>query len=64
MLIYHPILDLDLVFSISPIAFIGFIITIGSAVRLAKFNTIDYTDEFEGTSNSSKRTFFCFITNT
>ena len=44
----YPILELDLVFSISPIAFIAFLITVGSAARLAKFNVIDYTDEFEG----------------
>ena len=53
-----PILDLDLVFSISPIAFIGFIITIGSAVRLAKFNTIDYTDEFWGFPTPANALFF------
>ena len=44
----EPIVNLDLIFSISPIAFVAFIITLGSAFRLAKFNTIDYTDEFEG----------------
>ena len=53
-----PIFDLDLVFSISPIAFIAFIITIGSAVRLAKFNTIDYTDEFEGLPTPANALFF------
>ena len=53
-----PILDLDLVFSISPIAFIAFLITVGSAVRLAKFNTIDYTDEFEGLPTPANALFF------
>ena len=53
-----PILELDLVFSISPIAFIAFLITVGSAVRLAKFNTIDYTDEFEGLPTPANALFF------
>ena len=53
-----PILDLDLVFSISPIAFIAFLITVGSAARLAKFNTIDYTDEFEGLPTPANALFF------
>ncbi len=41
----EPIINLDLIFSISPIAFTAFIITLGSALRLAKFNTIDYTSK-------------------
>jgi len=53
-----PFLDLDLVFSISPIAFIAFLITAGSATRLAKFNTIDYTDEFEGLPTPANALFF------
>ena len=53
-----PILDLDLVFTISPIAFIAFLITVGSAIRLAKFNTIDYTDEFEGLPTQANALFF------
>ena len=53
-----PVLDLDLVFSISPIAFIAFLITVGSATRLAKFNTIDYTDEFEGLPTPANALFF------
>jgi CDP-diacylglycerol--serine O-phosphatidyltransferase len=53
-----PIFNLDLVFTISPIAFIAFIITLGSAVRLAKFNTIDYTDEFEGLPTPANALFF------
>ena len=53
-----PILDLDLVFSISPVAFIAFLITVGSATRLAKFNTIDYTDEFEGLPTPANALFF------
>ena len=53
-----PILDLDLVFSISPIAFIAFLITVGSAARLAKFNTVDYTDEFEGLPTPANALFF------
>ncbi len=53
-----PILDLDLVFSISPIAFIAFLITVGSATRLAKFNIVDYTDEFEGLPTPANALFF------
>tara|TARA_Y200000002_G_scaffold371744_1_gene368718 strand:- start:1061 stop:1819 length:759 start_codon:yes stop_codon:yes gene_type:complete len=53
-----PILDLDLVFSVSPIAFIAFLITAGSATRLAKFNVADYTDEFEGLPTPANALFF------
>tara|TARA_B100000900_G_scaffold78366_1_gene62773 strand:+ start:1020 stop:1778 length:759 start_codon:yes stop_codon:yes gene_type:complete len=53
-----PLLNLDLVFSISPVAFVGFLITMGSAIRLAKFNTIDYTDEFEGLPTPANALFF------
>lgn len=54
----NPIFNLDLVFSISPVAFIAFLITLGSAVRLAKFNTIDYADEFEGLPTPANALFF------
>ena len=54
----NPIFNLDLVFSISPVAFIAFLITLGSAIRLAKFNTIDYTDEFEGLPTPANALFF------
>ena len=54
----NPIFNLDVVFSISPVAFIAFLITLGSAVRLAKFNTIDYTDEFEGLPTPANALFF------
>ena len=53
-----PIFNLDLVFTFSPVAFIAFLITLGSAVRLAKFNTIDYTDEFEGLTTPANALFF------
>ena len=53
-----PLLNLDLVFSISPVAFFGFLITVGSAIRLAKFNTIEYTDEFEGLPTPANALFF------
>ena len=53
-----PFLNLDLVFSFSPVAFIAFLITLGSATRLAKFNTIDYTDEFEGLPTPANSIFF------
>ena len=55
---FEPIINLDLIFSISPIAFVAFIITLGSALRLAKFNTIDYTDEFEGLPTPANALFF------
>ena len=54
----NPIFDLDLIFSFSPIAFVAFLITLGSAVRLAKFNTVDYTDEFEGLPAPGNALFF------
>ena len=54
----EPIINLDIIFSISPIAFVAFIITLGSALRLAKFNTIDYTDEFEGLPTPANALFF------
>ena len=57
----NPIFNLDLVFSISPVAFIAFLITLGSAVRLAKFNTTDYTDEFEGLPTPANALFFAAL---
>ena len=54
----NPIFDLDLIFSVSPVSFIAFLITLGSATRLAKFNTIDYTDEFEGLPTPGNALFF------
>ena len=48
-------------FSISPVAFIAFLITLGSAVRLAKFNTTDYTDEFEGLPTPANALFFAAL---
>jgi len=53
-----PFINLDLVFSFSPVAFIAFLITLGSATRLAKFNTLDYTDEFEGLPTPANALFF------
>ena len=38
--------------------FIAFLITVGSATRLAKFNTINYTDEFEGLPTPANALFF------
>ncbi len=54
----EPLVNLDLIFSVSPIAFIAFVITLGSALRLAKFNIIDYTDEFEGLPTPANALFF------
>ena len=57
----EPLIDLDLILSLSPIAFIAFLITVGSALRLAKFNTIDYTDEFEGLPTPANALFFASL---
>ena len=57
----EPLIDLDLMLSLSPIAFIAFLITVGSALRLAKFNTIDYTDEFEGLPTPANALFFASL---
>tara|TARA_Y100000768_G_C23939781_1_gene664522 strand:- start:383 stop:1141 length:759 start_codon:yes stop_codon:yes gene_type:complete len=57
----EPLIDLDLILSLSPIAFIAFLITLGSALRLAKFNTIDYTDEFEGLPTPANALFFASL---
>ncbi len=57
----EPLIDIDLILSLSPIAFIAFLITVGSALRLAKFNTIDYTDEFEGLPTPANALFFASL---
>ena len=57
----EPLIDLDLMLSLSPIAFIAFLITVGSALRLAKFNTINYTDEFEGLPTPANALFFASL---
>ena len=57
----EPIINIDLILSLSPIAFVAFIITVGSALRLAKFNTIDYTDEFEGLPTPANALFFASL---
>ena len=48
----------DLTFSLSPISFIAFIITIGSAIRLSKFNTSIGSDEFIGLPTPANARFF------
>ena len=48
----------DLTFSLSPISFIAFIITIGSAIRLSKFNTSIGSDEFIGLPTPANAIFF------
>ena len=48
----------DLIFSLSPISFIAFIITIGSAIRLSKFNTSIGNDEFIGLPTPANAIFF------
>jgi len=48
----------DLIFSLSPISFIAFLITIGSAVRLSKFNTSIGNDEFIGLPTPANAIFF------
>ena len=48
----------DLIFSLSPISFIAFIITIGSAIRLSKFNTSISNDEFIGLPTPANAIFF------
>ena len=48
----------DLTFSLSPISFIAFIITIGSAIRLSKFNTSIGNDEFIGLPTPANAIFF------
>ncbi len=48
----------DLTFSLSPISFIAFIITIGSAIRLSKFNTSIANDEFIGLPTPANAIFF------
>ena len=48
----------DLTFSLSPISFIAFIITIVSAIRLSKFNTSIGNDEFIGLPTPANAIFF------
>ena len=48
----------DLTFSLSPISFIAFLITIGSAIRLSKFNTVIGNDEFVGLPTPANAVFF------
>ena len=48
----------DLTFSLSLISFIAFIITIGSAIRLSKFNTSIGNDEFIGLPTPANAIFF------
>ncbi len=48
----------DLTFSLSPISFIAFLITIGSAIRLSKFNTSIGNDEFVGLPTPANAIFF------
>ena len=48
----------DLTFSLSLISFIAFLITIGSAIRLSKFNTSIGNDEFIGLPTPANAIFF------
>jgi len=48
----------DLTFSLSLISFIAFLITIGSAIRLSKFNTSIGNDEFVGLPTPANAIFF------
>ena len=48
----------DLTFSLSPISFIAFLITVGSAIRLSKFNTSIGNDEFIGLPTPANAIFF------
>jgi len=57
----NPLIDLDIILSESPIAFTAFLITLGSALRLAKFNTADFTDEFEGLPTPANALFFASL---
>ena len=52
------IFEYDLIFSLSPISFIAFFITIGSAIRLSKFNTSIGNDEFIGLPTPANAIFF------
>ena len=51
----------DFIFSLSPIAFIAFIITIGSAIRLSKYNTSIQSDEFIGLPTPANAIFFAAL---
>ena len=47
-----------MIFSLSPISFIAFIITIGSAIRLSRFNTSIKIDDFIGLPTPANAIFF------
>ena len=51
----------DLIFSLSPISFIGFLITIASAIRLSKYNTLTRSDEFIGLPTPANAIFFASL---
>ena len=51
----------DLIFSLSPISFMAFIITIGSAIRLSRFNTSIENDEFIGLPTPANAIFFAAL---
>ena len=58
----YNINSFNIIFSIAPLALIGFLITLGSAFRLAKFNTIDsVTDHFEGLPTPANSIFIVSI---
>ena len=51
----------DLIFSLSPISFIAFFITIASAIRLSKYNTLTRSDEFIGLPTPANAIFFASL---
>ena len=51
----------DLVFSLSPISFIAFFITIASAIRLSKYNTLTRSNEFIGLPTPANAIFFASL---
>ncbi len=51
----------DLIFSLSTISFIAFIITIGSAIRLSKFNNTIGDNEFIGLPTPANAIFFAAL---
>ena len=51
----------DLIFSLSPISFIAFLITIASAIRLSKYNTLTRSDEFIGLPTPANAIFFASL---
>jgi len=52
------IFEYDLTFSLSLISFVAFLITIGSAIRLSKFNTSIGNNEFVGLPTPANAIFF------